>query len=205
MNNNHIWEWPIRVFHWAMVLLVFALLGSGFTGYTEPHLVLGQILMGLLIFRFFWGFCGGYYSRFSTGLKIIFGKTDYDGFGHSKTGWLSTFAIMGFLFLHILSGMFSTTDEVLAGPLAKFLEYELSRTLNFIHAEIGAKIVIGLIIIHILAIMYYLNEKNPQIVGSMFHGRRKHDTMAKPVVFSYGWLGICVVLAVLITLTLGNL
>ena len=61
-----IWDLPLRLFHWALVLCV------AFSWYTieiledlQLHFYSGYTLLGLLLFRLFWGFAGSHYSRFA--------------------------------------------------------------------------------------------------------------------------------------------
>jgi len=68
-----IWDWPLRVFHW---LLVIAVVGGYVTGKLGGHLTdwhgrLGSLVLGLLVFRLIWGFIGTTHARFSSFFPII--------------------------------------------------------------------------------------------------------------------------------------
>ena len=61
-----IWDWPLRLFHW---LLVIAVTGAYITGelggeLTDWHGRLGTLTLGLLVFRLVWGFIGPTHARF---------------------------------------------------------------------------------------------------------------------------------------------
>lgn len=66
-SRIRIWDAPVRVFHW---LLVLSFAGAYLTADSEVwrllHITLGYTLGGLLVFRLVWGFVGTRYARFSS-------------------------------------------------------------------------------------------------------------------------------------------
>jgi cytochrome b len=69
-NSNQkirVWDWPVRVFHW---LLVLSFSGAYITAESERwrlvHVSLGYTLGGLLAFRIVWGLVGTRYARFAS-------------------------------------------------------------------------------------------------------------------------------------------
>jgi len=62
-----VWDAPVRVFHWLMVLC-FA--GAYITSESETwrlvHVTLGYTMAGLVVFRILWGFVGTRHARFSS-------------------------------------------------------------------------------------------------------------------------------------------
>jgi cytochrome b len=65
-----VWDAPVRVFHW---LLVLSFLGAYITAESERwrllHVTLGYTLGGLVAFRILWGLMGTRYARFSSFIK----------------------------------------------------------------------------------------------------------------------------------------
>src|SRR5687768_12397171 len=61
-----VWDAPVRVFHWLMVL---AFAGAYLTAESERwrllHVTLGYTMMGLIGFRIVWGLIGTRYARFT--------------------------------------------------------------------------------------------------------------------------------------------
>ncbi len=55
-----IWDWPLRVFHWLLVIAVVGAYATGKLGgnLTDWHGRLGCLVLGLLVFRLIWGFQG---------------------------------------------------------------------------------------------------------------------------------------------------
>ena len=62
-----VWDVPVRVFHWLMVL---SFAGAYLTAEGERwrllHVTLGYTMAGLVAFRILWGLMGTKYARFST-------------------------------------------------------------------------------------------------------------------------------------------
>ena len=62
-----VWDLPLRLFHWTLVLLFLA---AWWTGSREKlfalHEACGLALSGLLVFRVVWGFAGNRAARFAS-------------------------------------------------------------------------------------------------------------------------------------------
>jgi cytochrome b len=65
-----VWDAPVRVFHWLMVLSFF---GAYLTAESERwrlvHVTLGYTMGGLVAFRIIWGLMGTRYARFSNFIR----------------------------------------------------------------------------------------------------------------------------------------
>jgi cytochrome b len=60
-----VWDWPLRLWHWALVLFVVVAWFTPNT-YDSLHRFAGYVVIGLLVFRLGWGFLGTRHSRFRT-------------------------------------------------------------------------------------------------------------------------------------------
>jgi cytochrome b len=58
-----VWDLPLRLWHWAFAACVLAAWFTP-TVYDRLHRIVGYAVLGLLAFRFVWGFWGSRYSRF---------------------------------------------------------------------------------------------------------------------------------------------
>src|ERR1700722_19019020 len=64
-----IWDLPIRVFHWLLVVLIFTSWLSAKKDWMQLHVWCGYSILTLLLFRIAWGFIGSDTARFSRFLK----------------------------------------------------------------------------------------------------------------------------------------
>ena len=61
-----IWDLPIRVFHWLLVLLLGFMWLSGKQGWLWYHMLSGYTILSLLLARVVWGFVGSDTARFAS-------------------------------------------------------------------------------------------------------------------------------------------
>jgi cytochrome b len=66
MHKILVWDLPTRLFHWLLVLVISSQFITGLLGgvWLNLHGLLGYLTLSLIVFRIFWGFWGGYWSRF---------------------------------------------------------------------------------------------------------------------------------------------
>ena len=63
-----VWDLPIRVFHWGLVITLCVSAYTGLTGgFTEMdiHMQSGMVALALVAFRIGWGVLGSHYARFT--------------------------------------------------------------------------------------------------------------------------------------------
>ena len=183
-----IWDIPIRLFHWAMVVLIIALWWTAENHYLTYHRYSGYALLMLLIFRLYWGFFGSYTAKFKQFIKSPQGvishivdstlpsgqpapknqlseKTKEPG--HNPLGGYSVVALLLVLLIQILLGLFSIDiDGFDGGPFADYLDYDLSRSLAEWH-EALFNLLLGLISLHLVAILYYRVLRKTNLVTPM--------------------------------------
>lgn len=179
MNKQRIrlWDLPTRLFHWLLVLAVIAAVVSGQLGgnLIELHGKIGLAIVGLIAFRFVWGFAGSTYARFAqffpTPAKIkVYLKGEWRGLGHNPLGGLSVFSLLFLLTVQVVSGLFANDDIAFVGPLFELVDKSLSDRLSGIH-HLFSNVLIALVVMHVGAVI--------------FHGRVKKDDLVKPMLT--GW------------------
>jgi cytochrome b len=173
-----VWDLPVRLFHWAIVLLVPALWATHEWELMDIHILLGEIMLGLVLWRLLWGVLGSSTARF-TGfvkgpgavLRYLTGKSGRS-FGHNPLGGWSVVAMLLLLAVQVGLGLFAIDEDALyGGPLSHLVSYETARTLAH-RLESVFCILVGLIAVHVLAILYYLVVKRDDLVTPMVTGRR---------------------------------
>ncbi|MDP2006261.1 MAG: cytochrome b/b6 domain-containing protein [Rubrivivax sp.] len=177
-----VWDLPTRAFHWALALavagsVVSAKIGGGAMVW---HFRFGYLVLTLLAFRVLWGLVGGRWSRFAsfvyapaTLLRYLRGRfTSQDGLdvGHSPTGALSVFALLGILLVQLGTGLVADDEIANLGPLNRLVSTETALTATSWHKSWGQWLLLGLVALHILAIVYYLMGKRINLVRPMLRG-----------------------------------
>jgi len=180
MHTIRVWDLPTRVFHWALALCVLGLLITGNIGgnWMNWHLRLGYAVLTLLLFRLVWGFVGGHWSRFSSFLyapSTILGYMRGDvrpehKLGHNPLGALSVFALLLILLAQVGSGLISDDEIAFFGPLVGFVSGETVGQATRYHKNIGKFVVLGLVVMHLVAIVFYKWVKRDSLVLPMVTG-----------------------------------
>ena len=173
-----IWDLPTRLFHWLLALCVIGLVASAKLGYMDWHFRLGYAVLTLLLFRGIWGLLGGHWSRFSSFLyspaslwRYLRGRGEpAHAVGHSPTGALSVLALLGFLLAQVASGLISDDEIASAGPLTHLVSGTWVSLATWYHRAVGQWVLIGLVVLHIAAILYYLWGKRQNLIRPMLSG-----------------------------------
>lgn len=178
-----VWDLPTRCFHWALVAALIGLVVTAqIGGNAMPwHFRCGYFVLTLLLFRICWGFVGGHWSRFAafayspkTALMYLKGQAVPEhSIGHNPAGSFSVFAMLGFLLLQVCSGLFSDDEIAAAGPGVKFVANSWVSLATHYHAEVGKLIVLGLVALHVGAILFYRFKRGEDLVGAMIQGDKE--------------------------------
>ena len=177
-GSVRVWDLPVRLFHWAAVLLIPAMWWTAENEKIELHIQLGQIMLGLILFRLLWGLLGSSTARFSgfvRGPRGIFAylRGAKAGLGHNPIGALSVLAMLAALAVQIGLGLFASDEDGLyQGPLSYHVSAETAETLTDRH-ETWFYVILALIALHLAAILYYLLIKRDNLVTPMVTGSRK--------------------------------
>jgi cytochrome b len=172
-----VWDLPVRLFHWAIVLLVPALWATHEWDMMDTHILLGEIMLGLVLWRLLWGVFGSSTARFAgfvrgpgTVIRYLTGRGTRS-FGHNPVGGWSVVAMLLVLVVQVGLGLFATDEDSLyEGPLAHLVSYDTARTLAHRHETVFWALVV-LIALHVLAILYYAVVKRDNLVTPMITGR----------------------------------
>ena len=178
--TTRVWDLPTRIFHWALLVLITAMVGTGLTGGNAMawHFRCGYAVLSLLLFRLVWGVMGGRWSRFAsftyapgTVLRYLQGQGRPEhAVGHTPLGAGSVFALLFFLCVQVGTGLFSDDDIAASGPLSKFVSNAVVTSLTGYHKNIGKYILLALVVLHIGAILFYLVKKKENLIGPMVYG-----------------------------------
>lgn len=173
-----IWDWPTRIFHWAIVLLIPVLWWTAEEDMMDRHMLAGKVMLGLLLFRILWGFLGSSAARFSSFVRGPRAVMSYlNGravhvLGHNPLGGWSVVAMLSLLSAQVGLGLFASDEDGLeSGPLAHWIDYETAEEVAEIHATLFNAILV-LIGFHIAAILFYAAVRRSDLVTPMLVGTR---------------------------------
>ncbi len=190
IHRIRIWDLPTRLFHWLLASCIVALVITAKMGGNAMnwHLILGQVVLALLVFRILWGLVGGYWSRFGSFIpsaaamrRYLSGaSTTQDRAGHNPLGSLSVIAMLAVLVAQIASGLMSDDEIAFSGPLTRFVSGELISKATDYHAHWGQYLIYALVALHLLALIGY-SLKGNKLVPAMVTGDK---CLAEPVTAS---------------------
>jgi cytochrome b len=174
--RTKIWDLPTRIFHWTLFLAVTAALLTGLQGgnWMVWHERAGLLILGLLVFRLLWGLVGSTYARFAQffptpGKVVAYLRGQWHEAGHNPLGALSVFALLLVLLLQAGSGLFSNDDIAFTGPLYELVSKSFSNTITGLHRQ-GLWIILGLVSLHILAVLFYTLVRRDNLIVPMITG-----------------------------------
>jgi cytochrome b len=206
-----VWDLPTRLFHWAIVLLVPALWWTHQIDRLDLHILLGEVMLGLVLFRLIWGVIGSSTARFGaflrgpgTVLRHLRGRGGA-AFGHNPAGGWSVALMLLLLTVQVGLGLFvSDEDGLNTGPLSHLVSYDSARTLAERH-ETVFYILLAFIVLHVGAILYYLLVRRDNLVGPMVTGRRAAPASGEAMIGAPLWrLVLAVALAAALTWVVSN-
>ncbi len=177
-----VWDAPTRLFHWAIVVLVCTSYLTIRFDRIDLHLLSGYALLALLLFRLAWGFVGSETSRFSRFLRSPVAAFRHlahfprrepdDQVGHNAAGGWMVLVLLAVLAVQVGTGLFGNDDSFTEGPLAHYVGKDTSDWLTHIHA-INFNIILGVVGLHILAVLAYAVVKRHNLLRPMITGRKR--------------------------------
>lgn len=172
-----VWDLPVRLVHWTLVLLIALSWWSAENGEIEWHIRSGLAVLFLLLFRILWGFLGSSTARFRSFVAgpgkvaaYVRDPAGWRGIGHSPLGSLSVLALLTLLALQVGLGLpLSDEDGVITGPLNRLVSFDMAEWAHDLH-ELLFNILLALIALHIAAILFY-RLRGKRLVRAMVTGR----------------------------------
>lgn len=178
-NRVYVWDLPLRLFHWALPLLLGVSWVSVELQAMTVHELSGYVMLTLLLFRLVWGVIGSRTARFVYFVRGVPHTLEYartlrskaaiKHIGHNPLGGWMVVLLLTVLLLQAVTGLFSHDVSGSAGPLAGWVSYDTSEWLTELH-EWNFNALLGLVGIHLAAIMYYVRFRGDNLVKPMLTG-----------------------------------
>ena len=186
INRIKVWDPVVRVFHWSLVL-AFAVAYLTEEDMLRVHVAAGYTVLGLVLFRIFWGFIGTRYARFSS---FFFRPAVLMGYvrdlvlmrarrylGHNPAGGAMIVLLLLALLASTVSGLAVYAADEHAGPLALWLSgisEVWEERLEEWH-EFAANLTVLLVAVHLLGVLIESLLHKENLVSAMFTGYKRDE------------------------------
>lgn len=164
-----VWDAPVRVFHWLMVL---SFAGAYLTAESERwrlvHVTLGYTMAGLVAFRVLWGFLGTRHARFASFVRgpaavarylrgLVGARSEHEA-GHNPAGALAIIALLAMTVVVTAAGWATYND--IGGDWLEALH------------EGAANVMLAIVGVHVAGVLLgsWLHRDN--LIGAMVTGRK---------------------------------
>jgi cytochrome b len=185
-----VWDAPVRLFHWALVILIATSWATMEWNYMDWHKLSGYAILTLLLFRIVWGFIGSDTARFTRFLKsplaalrhlAHIGRREPDHeIGHNAAGGWMVLVLLALVLVQAVTGLASNDDVLTEGPYASFVGKDWSDWASRIHGWNFTLIEIA-IVAHVVAVLTYAVLKRQNLVRPMITGKKRlPGTMRAP-------------------------
>lgn len=182
-SKKLVWDLPIRLFHWLLVLGILAAWGTNELGEELYHMWVGYFIIGLLLFRLCWGIWGSRHAQFAhfirgpksiyVYMKQMLSGQSTETVGHNPLGSLMVVAMLFVIGLQAATGLFAK-GELWNGPYSSALGSGITKKIEAIH-HANFDYVLVLIGLHILAIFFCLLKKKQNLILPMITGKKKRE------------------------------
>ncbi|MFC3607607.1 cytochrome b/b6 domain-containing protein [Stutzerimonas tarimensis] len=201
-DSIKVWDVPLRLFHWLLAVSVVVAIATGWIGgnWMFWHGRLGQFIFGLLVFRLVWGLVGSTYARWSRICTAPFSllaylRGEWRQPGHSPIGSLSVIAMLALLGFQAGSGLIATDDIAFQGPLYRLVERDTSALFSSLHRETKWWL-IGLIGLHLAALLFYKLAQKRALVWAMVCGRAQRRDAGEREAVGGAWWAVVIAVAI---------
>ena len=181
MRRMKVWDLPVRLFHWAIVLLILAAWVTQYLNQMDLHMWIGEWILTLLLFRIVWGFIGSDTARFTRFLRSPVAALRHLAhlrrrepdreIGHNAAGGWMVLVMLALIGVQAGTGLFSNDDGDTEGPLMHLVSKDQSDWLSHIH-YLNFKAIEAVIVLHVLAIVVYAVLKRQNLVRPMVTGTK---------------------------------
>lgn len=176
------WDLPTRVFHAVLAVAVITAIVTAKIGgaLIEWHARAGLLVLALLAFRLAWGVVGGHWSRLNRLLhgptavwRYLRGRPSADGHadvGHSPLGSWAVWAMLLALAAQVATGLVADDEIAYTGPLNAYVGSDTAAAATHYHEAWGQWLVIGLVVLHLVAVLFYALVRRRPLLPAMWHG-----------------------------------
>ncbi len=176
-----VWDWPTRLFHWLVVVLVAVAYFTWRANWMGWHEDAGVAVLALVLFRLSWGVAGSETARFARfvappraalrHLGGMFRREPDHQVGHNQAGGWMVLLLLALLLGETLTGIVTANDVADEGPLTELMPAWLANLLTDLHAWIWDAL-LAAIALHVAAIGFYAAAKGHHLLRPMLTGHK---------------------------------
>ena len=181
--ERRVWDLPVRVFHWALLVAVIGSYVTHAAGvqWFRYHVWCGYVVLVLVCFRILWGVVGTRHARFRNfvrgpvttlryALDLLRGRAaPYTG--HNPLGAWMVLLLLAALLAQAALGLFGNDEIFNFGPLYGYVSHDLSLALTTVHRNLFW-VIVGAVVLHVAAVAYHRVVKREDLVRAMLTGRK---------------------------------
>jgi cytochrome b len=161
----------------------------------DYHRYSGYALLGVLIFRLYWGVFGSTTARFAHFVKgprsiwlYVRSRAEHMVPGHNPLGALSVLALLCLLIAQVALGLFCVdVDGIESGPLSHWVRFESGRECSRLH-QLGFVVLKAFIVVHVAAVVFYWIFRRDNLLRPMITGSKRWRYGTPPrIEFASSW------------------
>ena len=174
-----VWDAPVRLFHWLVVVLVTAAWVTLKLNWMDWHVRVGEALLALLVARLLWGWFGSETARFRSfvaspaaalrHLRHLFRREPDVQVGHNAAGGWMVLLLLVLLLVETLSGLYVNNDIADEGPLSEVVPAWLANAISTLHG-VAWDVLLAAVALHVLVIALYAVVKEHNLLRPMLTG-----------------------------------
>jgi cytochrome b len=194
-----VWDVPVRLFHWLVVVLVASAYVTLKLNWIDWHIRVGETLLALVIFRLLWGWFGSETARFShfvaspraaaRHLRHLMRREPDLQVGHNAAGGWMVMFLLALLLLETLSGLYVNNDIADEGPLSEFVPAWLANAISTLHGLVWDVLVVA-VALHVVVILLYALVKGHNLLRPMLTGYKNLPAAIKAPRQRPAWLAL---------------
>lgn len=211
-----VWDLPVRVMHWSLVIGIAVCWWSGVNNELEYHTYSGYAVLWIVLLRLYWGLVGSSTARFVNFVRGPKAILDYaatlhrrdtpHSHGHNALGAISIVLMLGLVLAVVILGLFAVdVDGLYSGPMSLYVSFKQGRKLAHLHYD-WFNILLWVIGLHLAAVIFYFLHKRQNLVGPMISGKRQGTASEAEMTHVPLWrfvIGAVIVTAIVYAVSVG--
>ncbi|MGJ7582092.1 cytochrome b/b6 domain-containing protein [Variovorax sp. RHLX14] len=165
-----VWDPLVRLLHWGLVASI-AITWIASEAWLRAHEIAGYVALGIVAVRLVWGFVGSVHARFGDFVRRpstvwrysvdVARSREVRHLGHNPLGGWMVLALLASVAVTGFSGWLYTTDRFWGLAWVDLLHRTSAWTM------------VGLIVLHLVGVLFTSLRHRENLVASMLSGRKK--------------------------------